>query len=160
MRDPVETYMNLVTDGGRTGPRVANGPMIFFRGLRERAHHLCDRPVEDGMSDPDGRPAPVLEAEKSEERDFRCTSTRPGGVVTSGWAIYDHRCEPSAASVDAVGSGRRIECGQRTAALAQRHASSHCRIPRINGVQPSRVHGSTDIMLHARENPDLEEAAR
>ena len=65
MRDPIETYMNLVPMVVEQTSRGERAYDIFSRLLKERIIFL-NGPVHDGMSRPRTRP-----------RKSACTSTRP-----------------------------------------------------------------------------------
>ena len=88
MRDPVDTYMNylipMVVEQTNRGERSYD---IFSRLLKERILFLTG-PVEDGMSTLAVAQLLFLEAENP-EKDISLYINSPGGIVTSGMAIYD-----------------------------------------------------------------------
>lgn len=87
MRDPVETYMNLVPMVVEQTNRGERAYDIFSRLLKERIIFLTG-PVEDGMSTLVVAQLLFLEAENP-KKEISMYINSPGGVVTSGLAIYD-----------------------------------------------------------------------
>src|SRR3954463_15757616 len=87
MRDPVETYMNLVPMEVEQTNRGERAYDIFSRLLKERIIFLTG-PVEDGLSTLIGAQLLFLEAENP-KKEISMYINSPGGVVTSGLAIYD-----------------------------------------------------------------------
>src|SRR5687767_8634639 len=87
MRDPVETYMNLVPMVVEQTNRGERAYDIFSRLLKERIIFLTG-PVEDGMSTLVVAQLLFLEAENP-KKEISMYINSPGGVVTSGMAIYD-----------------------------------------------------------------------
>src|SRR5437764_4274803 len=87
MRDPVETYMNLVPMVVEQTNRGERAYDIFSRLLKERIIFVTG-PVEDGMSTLTVAQLLFLEAENP-KKEVSMYINSPGGVVTSGLAIYD-----------------------------------------------------------------------
>src|SRR6187399_540830 len=87
MRDPVETYMNLVPMVVEQTNRGERAYDIFSRLLKERIIFLTG-PVEDGMSTLIVAQLLFLEAENP-KKEIAMYINSPGGVVTSGLAVYD-----------------------------------------------------------------------
>ena len=87
MRDPVETYMQLVPMVVEQTNRGERAYDIFSRLLKERIIFLTG-PVEDGMSTLVVAQLLFLEAENP-KKEISMYINSPGGVVTSGLAIYD-----------------------------------------------------------------------
>jgi ATP-dependent Clp protease protease subunit len=87
MRDPVETYMNLVPMVVEQTNRGERAYDIFSRLLKERIIFLTG-PVEDGMSTLVVAQLLFLEADNP-KKEISMYINSPGGVVTSGLAIYD-----------------------------------------------------------------------
>src|SRR6202046_2890200 len=87
MRDPVETYMNLVPMVVEQTNRGERAYDIFSRLLKERIIFVTG-PVEDGMSTLTVAQLLFLEAENPKKKISMYINS-PGGVVTSGLAIYD-----------------------------------------------------------------------
>jgi len=87
MRDPIETYMNLVPMVVEQTSRGERAFDIFSRLLKERIIFVTG-PVEDGMSSLIVAQLLFLEAENP-NKEISMYINSPGGVVTSGLAIYD-----------------------------------------------------------------------
>src|SRR5216110_1656377 len=87
MRDPVETYMNLVPMVVEQTNRGERAYDIFSRLLKERIIFVTG-PVEDGMSTLVVAQLLFLEAENP-KKEISMYINSPGGIVTSGLAIYD-----------------------------------------------------------------------
>ena len=87
MRDPVETYMNLVPMVVEQTNRGERAYDIFSRLLKERIIFLTG-PVEDGMSTLIVAQLLFLEAENP-KKEISMYINSPGGVVTAGLAIHD-----------------------------------------------------------------------
>src|SRR2546428_7693077 len=87
MRDPVETYMQLVPMVVEQTNRGERAYDIFSRLLKERIIFLTG-PVEDGMSTLVVAQLLFLEAENP-KKEISMYINSPGGMVTSGLAIYD-----------------------------------------------------------------------
>src|ERR1700724_893405 len=88
MRDPAEHYMQnlvpMVVEQTNRGERAYD---IFSRLLKERIIFITG-PVEDGMSTLIVAQLLFLEAENP-KKEIAMYINSPGGVVTSGLAIYD-----------------------------------------------------------------------
>ncbi len=88
MRDPIDTYMNylvpMVVEQTNRGERAFD---IYSRLLKERIIFLTG-PVEDGMASLMVAQMLFLEAENP-KKEISMYINSPGGVVTSGLAIYD-----------------------------------------------------------------------
>src|SRR5437762_8645753 len=87
MRDPVETYMNLVPMVVEQTNRGERAYDIFSRLLKERIIFVTG-PVEDGMAALIVAQLLFLEAENP-KKEISMYINSPGGVVTSGMAVYD-----------------------------------------------------------------------
>ena len=87
MKDPIETYMNLVPMVVEQTNRGERAYDIFSRLLKERIIFLTG-PVEDGMASLVTAQLLFLEAENP-KKEISIYINSPGGVVTSGMAIYD-----------------------------------------------------------------------
>ena len=87
MKDPVETYMNLVPMVVEQTNRGERAYDIFSRLLKERIIFITG-PVEDGMATLVCAQLLFLEAENP-KKEITLYINSPGGVVTSGMAIYD-----------------------------------------------------------------------
>jgi ATP-dependent Clp protease protease subunit len=88
MRDPVDTYMNLlvpmVVEQTNRGERAYD---IYSRLLKERIIFITG-PIEDHMSTLVCAQLLFLEAENP-KKEIAMYINSPGGVVTSGFAVYD-----------------------------------------------------------------------
>src|SRR5919204_6396450 len=88
MRDPYETYMNtlvpMVVEQTNRGERAYD---IFSRLLKERIVFITG-PVEDMMATLVVAQLLFLEAENP-KKEIAMYINSPGGIVTSGLAIYD-----------------------------------------------------------------------
>jgi ATP-dependent Clp protease, protease subunit len=88
MRDPVDTYMNLlvpmVVEQTNRGERAYD---IYSRLLKERIIFITG-PIEDHMSSLVCAQLLFLEAENP-KKEIAMYINSPGGVVTSGMAVYD-----------------------------------------------------------------------
>src|ERR1044072_4278430 len=88
MRDPKDTYMNylvpMVVEQTNRGERAYD---IYLRLLKERIIFIPG-PVEDGMATVVVAQLLFLEAENP-KKEISMYINSPGGVVTSGMAIYD-----------------------------------------------------------------------
>src|SRR6476661_4738938 len=88
MRDPVDTYINylvpMVVEQTNRGERAYD---IYSRLLKERILFITG-PVEDGLSSLVVAQLLFLEAENP-KKEIAMYINSPGGVVTSGLAIYD-----------------------------------------------------------------------
>ncbi|HYZ44709.1 MAG TPA: ATP-dependent Clp protease proteolytic subunit, partial [Xanthobacteraceae bacterium] len=88
MRDPYDTYMNtlvpMVVEQTNRGERAYD---IFSRLLKERIIFISG-PVEDIMSTLVVAQLLFLEADNP-KKEIAMYINSPGGVVTSGLAIYD-----------------------------------------------------------------------
>src|SRR5215510_425929 len=88
MRDPKDTYMNylvpMVVEQTNRGERAYD---IYSRLLKERIIFITG-PVEDGMASLVVAQLLFLEAENP-KKEVSMYINSPGGVVTSGLAIYD-----------------------------------------------------------------------
>ena len=87
MKNPVETYMNLVPMVVEQTNRGERAYDIFSRLLKERIIFITG-PVEDGMATLVCAQLLFLEAENP-KKEINLYINSPGGVVTSGLAIYD-----------------------------------------------------------------------
>jgi ATP-dependent Clp protease protease subunit len=87
MKDPVQTVMNLVPMVVEQTNRGERAYDIFSRLLKERIIFITG-PVEDGMSTLVCAQLLFLEAENP-KKEISLYINSPGGVVTSGMAIYD-----------------------------------------------------------------------
>ena len=87
MKDPIETYMNLVPMAVEQTSRGERAYDIFSRLLKERIIFV-NGPVHDGMSTLVIAQLLHLEAENP-TKEISMYINSPGGVVTAGLSIYD-----------------------------------------------------------------------
>ena len=87
MRDPRETYMNLVPMVVEQTNRGERAYDIYSRMLKERIIFITG-PIEDGMASLVVAQLLFLEAENP-KKEVSLYINSPGGIVTSGLAIYD-----------------------------------------------------------------------
>jgi ATP-dependent Clp protease, protease subunit len=151
MRDPLETYTNylvpMVVEQTNRGERAYD---IYSRLLKERIIFITG-PVEDGMSALIIAQLLFLEAENP-KKEISMYINSPGGVVTSGLAIYDTMqfvrpavstlCVGQAASMGSL----LLACGHKDMRFALPNARVMVHQP-SGGFQGQ----ATDIMIHAQE---------
>ncbi|MEZ5811904.1 MAG: ATP-dependent Clp endopeptidase proteolytic subunit ClpP [Rhizobiaceae bacterium] len=87
MKDPIETAMNLVPMVVEQTNRGERAYDIFSRLLKERIIFITG-PIEDGMATLVCAQLLFLEADNP-KKEIALYINSPGGVVTSGMAIYD-----------------------------------------------------------------------
>ena len=150
LRDPIETYNNLVPMVVEQSSRGERAFDIYSRLLRERIIFLTG-PVEDFSASLIVAQLLFLEAENpKKEISFYINS--PGGVVTSGLSIYDTmqfiRCPVATLCV-----GQAASMGSLLLAAGEKDMRFSLPNARIMVHQPSGgFQGqATDIMLHAQE---------
>lgn len=155
MRDPIEVYNSMlvpmVVEQSNRGERAFD---IYSRLLRERIVFLTG-PVEDNMASLVVAQLLFLEAENP-KKEISLYINSPGGVVTSGLAIYDTMqfirppvstlCVGQAASMGSL----LLSAGEKGMRFALPNA-------RIMVHQPSGGYQGqvTDILIHAREVESL-----
>src|SRR5438309_4323150 len=150
MRDPVETYMQLVPMVVEQTNRGERAYDIFSRLLKERIIFVTG-PVEDGMSTLVVAQLLFLEADNPKKESSMYINS-PGGMVTSGLAIYDTMqfvrppvstlCVGQAASMGSL----LLTAGGKDLRFALPNARIMVHQP-SGGFQGQ----ATDIMLHAQE---------
>ena len=150
MRDPVETYMNLVPMVVEQTNRGERAYDIFSRLLKERIIFVTG-PVEDGMSTLTVAQLLFLEAENP-KKEISMYINSPGGVVTSGLAIYD-TMQFIRPPVSTLCTGQAASMGSLLLAAGAKDMRFSLPNSRIMVHQPSGgFQGqATDIMLHAQE---------
>ncbi|MEX2128787.1 MAG: ATP-dependent Clp protease proteolytic subunit [Xanthobacteraceae bacterium] len=150
MKDPVDTYMNLVPMVVEQTNRGERAYDIFSRLLKERIVFITG-PIEDGMSTLVVAQLLFLEAENP-KKEISMYINSPGGVVTSGMAIYDTMqfvrpaistlCVGQAASMASL----LLAAGEK----GMRHALPNARIM-LHQPSGGFQGQATDVMLHAAE---------
>src|SRR3954462_9313654 len=150
MRDPVETYMNLVPMVVEQTNRGERAYDIFSRLLKERIVFITG-PIEDGMSTLVVAQLLFLEAENP-KKEIAMYINSPGGVVTSGLAIYD-TMQFVRPAVSTLCIGQAASMGSLLLAAGKKDMRFALPNARIMLHQPSGgFQGqATDIMLHAQE---------
>jgi ATP-dependent Clp protease protease subunit len=151
MRDPDDTYQNqlvpMVVEQTMRGERAYD---IYSRLLKERIIFITG-PIEDGMASLVVAQLLFLEAENP-KKEISIYINSPGGMVTSGLAIYDTMqfvrppvstlCVGQAASMGSL----LLAAGEK----GQRFALPNVRIL-VHQPKGGFEGQATDIMLHAQE---------
>jgi ATP-dependent Clp protease protease subunit len=150
MRDPTDTYMNflvpMVVEQTNRGERAYD---IYSRLLKERIIFLVG-PVNDGMASLISAQLLFLESENP-NKDIAIYINSPGGMVTSGLAIYDtmQYIRPDVSTV-CIGLAASMGSLLLTAgAKGKRYCTPNAK---IMVHQPSGFQGqATDIEIHAKD---------
>src|ERR1700681_647245 len=151
MRDPHDTYMNtlvpMVVEQTNRGERAYD---IYSRLLKERIIFITG-PVEDTMSSLIVAQLLFLEADNP-KKEIAMYINSPGGVVTSGLAIYD-TMQFVRPAVSTLCIGQAASMGSLLLAAGNKDMRFALPNARIMLHQPSGgFQGqATDIMLHAQE---------
>jgi len=150
MRDPVDTYMNLVPMVVEQTNRGERAYDIFSRLLKERIVFITG-PVEDTMAALVVAQLLFLEAENP-KKEIALYINSPGGIVTSGLAIYDSM-QFIRPPVSTLCVGQAASMGSLLLAAGSKGMRFALPNARILLHQPSGgFQGqATDIMLHAQE---------
>src|ERR1700685_4634035 len=151
MRDPKQTYMQylvpMVVEQTNRGERAYD---IYSRLLKERIIFITG-PIEDGMASLVVAQLLFLEADnRKKEASWYINS--PGGIVTSGLAIYD-TMQFIRPAVSTLCTGQAASMGSLLLAAGGKDVRSALPNARIMVPHPSGgFQGkATDIMLHAQE---------
>jgi ATP-dependent Clp protease protease subunit len=151
MRDPVDTYMNylvpMVVEQTNRGERAYD---IYSRLLKERIIFITGA-IEDGVSSLVVAQLLFLEADNP-KKEIAMYINSPGGVVTSGLAIYD-TMQFVRPGISTLCIGQAASMGSLLLAAGQKDMRFALPNARIMLHQPSGgFQGqATDIMLHAQE---------
>ncbi len=151
MRDPVDTYMNylvpMVVEQTNRGERAYD---IYSRLLKERIIFITG-PIEDGMASLIVAQLLFLEAENP-KKEVSMYINSPGGIVTSGLAVYD-TMQFIRPAVSTLCTGQAASMGSLLLAAGAKDLRFALPNARIMVHQPSGgFQGqATDIMLHAQE---------
>ena len=150
MRDPVETYMNLVPMVVEQTNRGERAYDIFSRLLKERIIFITG-PIEDGMATLVVAQLLFLEAENP-KKEISMYINSPGGVVTSGLAMYD-TMQFIRPPVLTLCTGQAASAGSLLLCAGAKDMRFSLPNSRIMVHQPSGgFQGqATDILLHAQE---------
>ncbi|GAB4258954.1 MAG: ATP-dependent Clp protease proteolytic subunit [Pararhodobacter sp.] len=156
MRDPIETYMNLVPMVVEQTSRGERAYDIFSRLLKERIIFVTG-PVHDGMATLVVAQLLHLEAENP-SKEIAMYINSPGGVVTAGLSIYD-TMQYIRPKVSTMVIGQAASMGSLLLAAGEKGMRFSLPNSRIMVHQPSGgFQGqATDISIHAREILDLKE---
>src|ERR1700724_219410 len=150
MGDPVDTYAPLVPMVVEQTNRGERAYDIFSRLLKERIIFVTGA-VEDGMATLTVAQLLFLEAENP-KKEISMYINSPGGVVTSGLAVYD-TMQFIRPAVSTLCTGQAASMGSLL--LAAGHKDMRFALPnaRIMVHQPSGgFQGqASDIMIHAQE---------
>ncbi|MFT0861804.1 ATP-dependent Clp protease proteolytic subunit [Ancylobacter sp. G4_0304] len=155
MRDPIDTYMNylvpMVVEQTNRGERSYD---IYSRLLKERIIFLTG-PVEDNMSTLMVAQLLFLEAENP-KKEISMYINSPGGVVTSGLAIYD-TMQFIKPAVSTLCIGQAASMGSLLLTAGEKDMRFALPNARIMVHQPSGgFQGQvTDILIHAKEVESL-----
>ncbi len=154
MKDPIDTYMNLVPMVVEQTNRGERAYDIFSRLLKERIIFLTG-PVEDGMSALVTAQLLFLEADNP-KKEISMYINSPGGVVTSGLAIYD-TMQFIRPKVSTTCIGQAASMGSLLLAAGEKDLRFSLPHARIMVHQPSGgFQGqASDIELHAKEILEL-----
>lgn len=151
MRDPVETYMNMlvpmVVEQTNRGERAYD---IYSRLLKERIIFLTGG-VDDGVASLINAQLLFLESENP-TKDISFYINSPGGIVTSGLSVYDTmqyiRSDVSTVCVgQAASMGSLLLCA---GAAGKRYSLPNSRIM-LHQPSGGFQGQATDIEIHARE---------
>ena len=150
MRDPVRTYMNLVPMVVEQTNRGERAYDIFSRLLKERIVFITGG-IDDGVATLVVAQLLFLEAENP-KKEISMYINSPGGVVTSGMAIYD-TMQFIRPAVSTLCIGQAASMGSLLLAAGAKDQRFALPNARIMVHQPSGgFQGqATDIMLHAQE---------
>ena len=150
MRDPIETYMNLVPMVVEQTNRGERAYDIFSRLLKERIIFITG-PIEDGMATLVVAQLLFLEAENP-KKEISLYINSPGGVVTSGLAMYD-TMQFIRPPVWTLCTGQAASAASLLLCAGEKDMRFSLPNARIMVHQPSGgFQGqATDILLHAQE---------
>ena len=169
MRDPRDTYQNqlvpMVVEETNRGERAYD---IYSRLLKERIIFITG-PIEDGMATLVVAQLLFLEAENP-KKEISMYINSPGGMVTSGLAIYDTMqfvrppvstlCVGQAASMGSL----RGAASMGSLLLAAGQKGLRFALPNVRILVHQPKGGfegqATDIMLHAQEIAHLGASAQ
>jgi ATP-dependent Clp protease, protease subunit len=155
MRDPIDLYNNMlvpmVVEQSNRGERAFD---IYSRLLRERVIFLTG-PVEDNMASLVVAQLLFLESENP-KKEISIYINSPGGIVTSGLAIYD-TMQFIRPPVSTLCVGQAASMGSLLLAAGEPGMRFALPNARIMVHQPSGGYQGqvTDILIHAREVENL-----
>ena len=155
MKDPVDLYMNtlvpMVVEQTNRGERAFD---IYSRLLKERVIFVTG-PVEDYMATLITAQLLFLEAENP-KKEIAMYINSPGGVVSSGLAIYD-TMQFIKPAVSTLCIGQAASMGSLLLTAGEKGMRFALPNARIMVHQPSGGYQGqvTDILIHAREVESL-----
>jgi ATP-dependent Clp protease protease subunit len=151
MQDPIDTYMNtlvpMVVEQTNRGERAYD---IYSRLLKERIIFLTG-PIDDMVASLVTAQLLFLESENP-KKDIAFYINSPGGIVTSGMAIYD-TMQYIRPNVSTLCTGQAASMGSlllAAGAEGQRFALPNARVM-IHQPSGGFQGQATDIEIHARE---------
>ncbi len=150
MANPIDTAMNLVPMVVEQSNRGERAYDIFSRLLKERIIFITG-PVEDGMASLVCAQLLWLEAENP-KKEIAMYINSPGGVVTSGLAIYD-TMQFIKPPVSTLCIGQAASMGSLLLTAGAKDMRFSLPNSRIMVHQPSGGYQGqvTDILIHAKE---------
>ncbi|ACT59488.1 ATP-dependent Clp protease proteolytic subunit [Hirschia baltica] len=150
MHDPIETAMNLVPMVVEQSSRGERAYDIFSRLLKERIIFVTG-PIEDGMATLITAQLLFLESENP-KKEISMYINSPGGVVSSGLAIYD-TMQYISAPVSTACIGMAASMGSLLLAAGEKDMRFATPNARIMVHQPSGGYRgvASDIERHAEE---------
>jgi len=150
MGNPIDTSMNLVPMVVEQSNRGERAYDIFSRLLKERIIFITG-PVEDGMASLVCAQLLWLEAENP-KKEIAMYINSPGGVVTSGLAIYD-TMQFIKPPVSTLCIGQAASMGSLLLTAGAKDMRFSLPNSRIMVHQPSGGYQGqvTDILIHAKE---------
>jgi ATP-dependent Clp protease protease subunit len=150
MGNPIDTAMNLVPMVVEQSNRGERAYDIFSRLLKERIIFITG-PVEDGMASLVCAQLLWLEAENP-KKEIAMYINSPGGVVTSGLAIYD-TMQFIKPPVSTLCIGQAASMGSLLLTAGAKDMRFSLPNSRIMVHQPSGGYQGqvTDILIHAKE---------
>ncbi len=159
MRDPVETYMNLVPMVVEQTNRGERAYDIFSRLLKERIIFVTG-PVEDGMSTLTVAQLLFLEAENP-KKEISMYINSPGGVGDIGSCDLRHHAVHSPAGLHALHRAGRVDGFAAARGRPQGHALFAAEFAHHGASAFRRLPGAGHRHHAARAgNPEPEEAAQ
>ncbi|NBQ51592.1 MAG: ATP-dependent Clp protease proteolytic subunit, partial [Marivivens sp.] len=149
MRDPIETYANLVPMVVEQTARGERAYDIFSRLLKERIIFV-NGPVHDGMAQLIVAQLLFLESENP-KKEISMYINSPGGVVTAGLSIYD-TMQYIRPKVSTLVVGQAASMGSVLSMAGEKGMRFALPNARIMVHQPSGGYQgqATDIMIHAQ----------
>lgn len=154
MKDPIDTYMNLVPMVVEQTNRGERSYDIFSRLLKERIIFVTG-PVEDGMASLIVAQLLFLESENP-KKEISMYINSPGGVVTSGLGIYDTMqfIRPAVATLCI---GQAASMGSMLLAAGEKGMRGVLPNASVMVHQPSGGYQgqATDILIHAQHTERL-----